>query len=218
VDLAGELALALARAEAAEAEVVALRGEVADGARREAELRVQVVQALEGKDLAVEVFREQMEEHRLRFKSAWVARKAANNKFIGVWVDAKLAQVEAAQDAMGVAQAERDEIAKKCGKLEVKVGKMEEAARQGGGLARVPPPCAICQEGMEEGLVALPCGHVLHSGCAADVQASSRPRCPECPQPVIKRDILRLFFSPSLVTTVGGGGSRDGPSTRTSRR
>jgi len=80
VDMAGELARALSRAEAAEEEVVALRAKIADGARREATLQVQVAQAQEGMELAVEVFREQMRVHRLRFKSAWVAMKTAYEK------------------------------------------------------------------------------------------------------------------------------------------
>lgn len=197
VDLAGELARALSRAEAVEEEVVALRAVVAA-------LRVELVQALEGKDLAVEVFREQMDEHRLKFQTAWLARKAASNKFLEVWVEKNLAQV-------GVAQAERDEMAKKCGKLEVKVAKLQEAARQGGGLPLVSPPCSLCLEPLVEGLAALPCGHVLHGVCAGELEASSRPRCPECPQPVFKRDVLRLFYSPSIVTSAGGGGSRDAP-------
>ena len=212
VDLAGDLALALARAKAVEAEVLALRAEVADGARREAALQVQVAQAQEGMVLAVEVFREQMDVHRLRFKSAWVAMKTAYKKMVGEYIESKLLEVVAAQDAMGVAQAERDKMAEKCGKLEVKVGKLEEAARQGvrGGMP-CPPPCSICQEPLVEGLAAFPCGHVLHGVCAGDVEASSRPRCPECPQPVIKRDILRLFYSPSVALSVGSGGARDAP-------
>jgi len=215
-DLAGDLALALARAEAVEAEVLALKAEVAEGARREAALHIQVAQALEGKDLAMEIFRVQMKEHRLSFKSAWVAMKAAYKKMLEEWVEAKMGVVVAAQDAMGEAQAERDDMAKKCGKLEVKVGKLQEAARQGGGLPLVSPPCCLCLEPLVEGLAALPCGHVLHGVCAGEVEASSRPRCPECPQPVIKRDILRLFYSPSIVTSAGGGGTRDarGPSFR----
>ena len=220
MDLAGELARALSKAEAVEEEVVALRAVVAA-------LRVELVQALEGKDLAVEVFREQMDEHRLKFQTAWVARKAANNTFLEVWVEKKLAEVAAAQTAMGVAQAERDGMAKKCvtlegklGKREDEVGQLEEEGRRLRAALALPlraPPCAVCLEPLLECLAAFPCGHVLHVGCARAVETSSRPQCTECPQPVTRRDTLRLFFSPSLVVPAGGGGSRDGSSTRASR-
>lgn len=218
VDLVGELTRALSRAEAVEEEVVALRAVVAA-------LRVELVQALEGKDLAVEVFREQMDEHRLKFQTAWVARKAANNKFLEVWVEEKLAQVAAAQEGMGVAQAERDGMAKKCvrlegklGKREDEVGQLEEEGRRLRAALALPlqaPPCAVCLEPLLEGLAAFPCGHVLHGDCARAVETSSRPQCPQCTQPVTKRDTLRLFFSPSLV--VSPGGASDAPTTRGTR-
>jgi len=216
--MAGELARALSRAEAAEEEVVALRAKIADGARREATLQVQVAQAQEGMELAVEVFREQMRVHRLRFKSAWVAMKTAYKKMVGEYIESKLLEVVAAQDAMGSAQAERDEMAEKCGKLEVKVGKLQEAARQGGGLPLVSPPCCLCLEPLVEGLAALPCGHVLYGVCAGEVETSSRPRCPECPQPGFKRDILRPFSPPTIGASRGGGGTRDAPAPSSRRR
>jgi hypothetical protein len=221
VDLGRDLALALARAQAAEAEV-------AECCRREAELRVQVAQAQEGRDVAVWVFHKRMIAHRASFKTAWEGMKASRADQIQSWLVKKI-------DEMNLEREEHDVVSRKCrglerkvARLETRVGQLEEEAgrleeeavrRAASALSLAHPPCPICLEGMVEGLVALACGHVLHGDCVRALETSYRsPQCPECLHPVFKRDILRLFFSPSVVTTVGGGGSRDGPSTRASRR
>ena len=227
--VAGELALA--QAEAAEKEVVALRAVVAECARREAALRVELVQALEGKVLAVEVFRVQIVGHKASFKAAWESMKKAYKAYVTGWADKKADEIVAEREAMdaklkamaAVHDTKCEKLERKVANLQSTVSQLEEEAvrRQAKALASTsvaPPPCPICQEDMVEGLVALPCGHVLHGGdCAKGLETSSRtPKCPQCPQPFFRRDLLHLFFSPSVVNP---GATRDapGPSTRTRR-
>ena len=223
VDLGRDMALALARAQAAEAEVVALREVAAECGRREAELRVQVAQAQEGRDVAVWVFQKRMLAHRASFKKAWDGMKASRDSQLEAWLVKKLDEMDLEREEHGVVSRKCRRLERKVARLESRVGQLEEEAgrREATALASsalAPPPCPICLDGMVERLVALACGHVLHGDCARAVETSSHPHCPECLHPVFKRDILRLFFSPSVVTPVGGGGSRDGPSTRASRR
>ena len=211
VDLGRDMALALARAQAAETEVVALRVEAAECGRREAELRIQVAQAQEGRDVAVWVFQKRMLAHRASFKKAWEGMKASRDSQIEAWLVKKLDEMDLEREEHGVVSRKCRRLERKVGRLESRVGHLEEDAGRREATALAPPPCPICLDGMVERLVALACGHVLHVGCAIAVETSSRPQCPQCSQPVTKREILRLFYSPSLVVPAGGGGSRDVP-------
>jgi hypothetical protein len=136
-------------------------------------------------------------------------------------------------DEMSLEREEHNVVSRKCRGLERKVARLEKRVGQleeeeagrleeeagrwaASALGQAPAPCPICLEGMVEGLVALACGHVLHGDCARALETSSRsPHCPECLHPVTRRDILRLFFSPSLA--VSPGAARDAPTTRGTR-
>ena len=190
VDPAGVLRIALARAEA---ENLALRNVVAEGARRERALQVELAQALEST---------------ASLESAWENKKAEYKAGLAKWAESKV--------DLWIADKE------KCVELGRKVARLEErskrvALRGEGGEVLVPPLCPTCRVDLVDDMVALPCGHLLHAPCCVELQKASRaPTCPLCPQPVSRREVLHLFYSQGVY--VGGGGSRDAPTTCAPRR
>jgi hypothetical protein len=205
VDLAGVLSMTLARLEA---DNLALRAEVAEGARREKALQVELAQALEGTTLAVSVFQKELVTHNESLKAAWEKKKTEYKAFCAKWAESKV--------DLWIADKE------KCVDLGRKVERLEERAKRvalrgQGGEALVAPLCPICRVDLLDDMVALPCGHVLHAPCCVELQRASRaPTCPLCSQPLTRREVLPLFYSQGVY--VGGGGNRDAPMTRARRR